>query len=1303
MSKTITGKWIYTNNTGVANGVLYLTLSQDATISGTGQVAPSVYAITLNSLGEIPAATTILANDELTPSGTVYQATVIAPGGGRVWGEQLLAITGASPININNLIPLLNTSGVVVYGAGGSLPTGTYVFPEALSGLVTPPIAAPAVNTSATGGTIPAGTYYIKTTYVNSNGETTPSPATTVVLGGATSSIVSVGDGGWAWQTGAWGQRVYASNDNTTFYLQTPVVVSSDFMLDSTTHYIKMGAGVQKLFQSLAFSGTQVPITNTAVIDPLQVALNKTRRAPTATASAVPFGTLFVPAIDGTVNPTGQFLLTTPLIEIKSDHILCSGGPNTNVDRQSRIIGASTWNSDKLATVMVFGGDATIENCGVQGQSSNALMVLGPLSFQSGTLAPMKIEKSYLRVPSPAVVGIQVSAFKRSGAVALVNSSNAGAVSGSPGASTAVTAAQNVTAGNLLVCGVTWGGNGAQTITGVTDTAGDTFQLGTVFSYDSGLRIQTVYAENVIGNAANQVTVTFSAATPFVTLNCDQFSGIVAAAALDVTATGTQTGSTATSNLFTTTNANDLIYSVMQDGFIPAAGTAWADTPPHWIAGSGYTIAQDGTVFTRAAAGSQYKSVAGIQTNVTASASFTPALDFTAYVGVGIIYDIYFTDVSMTCGVYCVEYRNAAGGEHYFERGRWNLSGEGAFRNVPGWIDPDAGTHSDCGTGGFCNGVGPVGFKDLRNELGSGRIWDFWNTNAVINNVVHADATIRAGTDHTVRLGSTTGSGNAAGTSLTLINTGVAGSSSNARVGLMVDSAANATSINLVGAASLPTGSTGAIDANNIQLFLNSGLNPASTFSAGNPLTLPAGNLVLNAPNNSVFVGGGSGSSLAANGGQWFEIPDRLVFNAFRGNNDWRRNVRVSLRDSVNQFGVVDNLNGLHLFSHDDTTPLWGVVSSGLMWVRGNARIQATAGGTPNLFIGSVVNTAAAGTIATVNLADFRVKGNAADVTLFAHSFPGSVESLSLCGANCAQTVTANPFVSTNTISGTQLISTIATGTAPLVVASTTQVTNLNASQLVGATWIAPGTIGSGTPNSGAFTTLSATGQITSTLATGTAPFSIASTTNVANLNASSLSGATFAAPGAIGGGTPGSGAFTTLSATGQITSTLATGSSPLVVASTTKVTNLNADLLDDKDSATAGTATTIAARDASGRLTAKRFIADGTALVNTDFVLSAGWGDGPATIGTITGSDQAWQGTITASGIGQGANPTITFTFKDGTWTNAPICSSKVNGGTGAILPLTDAPTATTNVITFVGTPVTTLTYQIISICIGR
>ena len=54
-------------------------------------------------------------------------------------------------------------------------------------------------------------------------------------------------------------------------------------------------------------------------------------------------------------------------------------------------------------------------------------------------------------------------------------------------------------------------------------------------------------------------------------------------------------------------------------------------------------------------------------------------------------------------------------------------------------------------------------------------------------------------------------------------------------------------------------------------------------------------------------------------------------------------------------------------------------------------------------------------------------------------------------------------------------------------------------------------------------------GAMQSIVATGTPPLVVASTTNVANLNASSLNGNTFASPGAIGGTTPGVATFTTL------------------------------------------------------------------------------------------------------------------------------------------------------------------------------
>ena len=60
------------------------------------------------------------------------------------------------------------------------------------------------------------------------------------------------------------------------------------------------------------------------------------------------------------------------------------------------------------------------------------------------------------------------------------------------------------------------------------------------------------------------------------------------------------------------------------------------------------------------------------------------------------------------------------------------------------------------------------------------------------------------------------------------------------------------------------------------------------------------------------------------------------------------------------------------------------------------------------------------------------------------------------------------------------------------------------------------GTVGATTATTGAFTTISASGVITSTLATGTAPFTVASTTQVANLNAATAGTATNATNTAI-------------------------------------------------------------------------------------------------------------------------------------------------------------------------------------------
>ena len=73
--------------------------------------------------------------------------------------------------------------------------------------------------------------------------------------------------------------------------------------------------------------------------------------------------------------------------------------------------------------------------------------------------------------------------------------------------------------------------------------------------------------------------------------------------------------------------------------------------------------------------------------------------------------------------------------------------------------------------------------------------------------------------------------------------------------------------------------------------------------------------------------------------------------------------------------------------------------------------------------------------------------------------------------------------------------------------------------------------IGGSSAAAGSFTTIGATGAITSTVSTGTAPLVIASTTKVSNLNVDQLDGADWAAPAAIGTSTPAAGTFTSLTA----------------------------------------------------------------------------------------------------------------------------------------------------------------------------
>lgn len=122
-----------------------------------------------------------------------------------------------------------------------------------------------------------------------------------------------------------------------------------------------------------------------------------------------------------------------------------------------------------------------------------------------------------------------------------------------------------------------------------------------------------------------------------------------------------------------------------------------------------------------------------------------------------------------------------------------------------------------------------------------------------------------------------------------------------------------------------------------------------------------------------------------------------------------------------------------------------------------------------------------------------------------------------------------------------------------------------------------------------------------------------------------------------------------------------------------------------------------------TGTLAVSRFSAEkGTTLVAGDFAL--GNFGGTASVGTVTGTDQA--GTFIVTALGAPGNPaTVTLTFHDGTWTNSPICIANMAtvAGTGASTYLMTDTTATTLVITYPALPVTTLTYPMAFNCMGR
>ena len=282
-------------------------------------------------------------------------------------GNLFVSVAGAT--SVSNLISLAST--VAGFTAKGNfnypdMKLGEFVSPPGgdQTYVATPPSTQPGSSVVLSGGSIADGTYYFKITYWNRNGETTASPTRTVtVTGGGGAARINIANADNLWGSGTYAYRTYASSDNVTFHLETPTPVASDFMATSTAHYVALGSFGTR-FDSLALTGAAPPSTNTATIDPLQVALNATRNA---SYTAQTLGALFVPAT------SAGHVLTTPLIVFPHDTIMGVGAPNLYNTGQSRV--TSTWTDNRLATVMIFSAAARINGIEVFG-SGHAMMIL---------------------------------------------------------------------------------------------------------------------------------------------------------------------------------------------------------------------------------------------------------------------------------------------------------------------------------------------------------------------------------------------------------------------------------------------------------------------------------------------------------------------------------------------------------------------------------------------------------------------------------------------------------------------------------------------------------------------------------------------------------------------------------------------------------------------------------------------------------------------------------------------------------------------------------------------------------------
>ncbi len=326
---------------------------------------------------------------------------------------------------------------------------------------------------------------------------------------------------------------------------------------------------------------------------------------PTATGSGISQAIYYAPNIKaaaaGTNTVTATFDAPTPYVDLRA--VEYSGLDPVNpfdVGASASGTGTSATSgavSTTAANALIFGAGTTTGGFAAEGTNFTTRIITTPDADIAGDQFVTSTGTYSATAPlnGSAAWVMQVATFRAVANAAAVTPPAlvqvSAAVPQTNQSSVPVTYTGAQVAGDTNILAIGWN-NTTSTLTAVTDSAGNTYQLAVPTATGSGISQAIYYAPNIKAAAAgtNTVTATFDAPTPYVDLRAVEYSGLDPVNPFDVGASASGTGTSATSGAVSTTAANALIFGAgTTTGGFAAEGTNFTTriitTPDADIAG----------------------------------------------------------------------------------------------------------------------------------------------------------------------------------------------------------------------------------------------------------------------------------------------------------------------------------------------------------------------------------------------------------------------------------------------------------------------------------------------------------------------------------------------------------------------------------------------------------------------------------------------------------------------------------------------------------------------------------------------